>query len=277
MAPVASFELPSVIGVELARAVSDEIIFLRFEPGARLTEEELCARYGVSRSPVREAFQQLEADGLIVRIARRGARVAPMNPQNLAEVYACRTVLEGLAAAQAAEAAHPDMVSRLNEHVAGMAGALAANDVAAFFTHNVALTRGIHEASGSATLMKLVAGIEKQALRYRYLAHLRTREMLELSFEGHRGVLEAIAAGRPALARRRAARLIRGAHAVIARALAEAYPAGGSDESEVPPVPAAPDRAGAAARIRPVRRAGPVLASLGSGESRTCRVQGREP
>jgi GntR family transcriptional regulator, rspAB operon transcriptional repressor len=83
----------------------------------------------------------------------------------------------------------------------------------------------VHAASRNTTLMRIVAGIEKQALRYRYLAHLRTMEMLELSFEGHRDVCAAITERKPLLARRRAERLIRRAHGVIAKALAEAYPA----------------------------------------------------
>lgn len=224
------FELPSVIGAELARALSDEIIFLRLEPGSRMTEEDVCGRYGVSRSPVREALKMLEADGLIVRSARRGVRVAPVSVGDLGEVYACRAVLEGLAAASAARNAGLDAHAELRQLVRALEEAIAARDVAAFFRNNVALTRAVHRLSGNKTLIRIVDGIEKQALRYRYLAHARTHEMLETSLAGHRGVCEAIIAGHPALARRRADRMIRISHAIIARALAAAYPvAAGSD------------------------------------------------
>ena len=71
------------------------------------------------------------------------------------------------------------------------------------------------------TLIRIAAGIEKQALRYRYLAHLQSREMLSMTLEGHSGVAEAVLSGKIALARRRAERLMRRAHDVIARALSE--------------------------------------------------------
>lgn len=220
------FELPSVIGAELARALSDEIIFLRREPGSRVTEEDVCSRYGVSRSPVREALKMLEADGLIVRSARRGVRVAPVSVGDLDEVYSCRAVLEGLAAASAARNTGPEAHTELRRLVRALEDAIGARDVGAFFRNNVALTRAVHLFSGNKTLIRIVDGIEKQALRYRYLAHARSHEMLETSLVGHRGVCEAIIAGNATLARRRADRMIRIAHSVIAQALAEAYPGG---------------------------------------------------
>ena len=213
--------MPTGIGTEVARAFSDYIVFLKWEPGKRLIEENLCAEFGVSRSPVREAFHLLEADGLIVRTARRGVRVTPMSQQDLAEVYKCRAVLEGLAASEAAKAADDAQLAQLQTLLSKMSNAMAAGKVMAFFNSNVAFTRGVHAASGNATLMRVVAGIEKQALRYRYFAHRRSREMLELSLKGHGDVLEALMARKPALAQRRAIQLINYAHEVISRTLDE--------------------------------------------------------
>ena len=75
MNTVQKFILPSVIGEELARSLSDAIIFLKYEHGSRVVEEDRCIKYGLSRSPVREALRILEAEGLAVRSARRGARI----------------------------------------------------------------------------------------------------------------------------------------------------------------------------------------------------------
>jgi DNA-binding GntR family transcriptional regulator len=224
MQRMGDFALPAMIAPEIARVLSRQITFLKLEPDARLTEEELCAQFGVSRSPVREAFRMLEADGLVIRAARRGVRVAPMSRADLDEVYACRVGLEGLAAAEAARAADEDSLAHLTERLTDMQKALDGHDVERFFDRNVAMTQAIHAASGNATLMRIIVGIDKQALRYRYLAHLKTQEMLDLSIEGQREVIAAIAARKPLLARRRAERLIRRAHGVIARSLAEAYP-----------------------------------------------------
>lgn len=179
---------PSVIATEMARILADRIVFLELAPGARIHEEEVGANFGVSRSPVREVFRMLEADGLVVRAARKGVSVTPMSRRDLNEVYACRVGLEGVAAAEAAR--HLDKRARkaIEGNLSRMNKALKEKDVPTFFKYNVALTRAIHAASQNQTLIRVVAGIEKQAMRYRYLAHLQSYEMLSMSLEGHAGV-----------------------------------------------------------------------------------------
>ncbi len=215
------FTAPSVIATEIARILSDRIVFLELAPGSRIHEEEVGATFGVSRSPVREVFRMLEADGLVVRAARKGVSVTPMSRRDLDEVYACRVGLEGLAAAEAARHLDKKTGKTIEGHIAAMNKAFRAKDVSTFFKHNVAFTRAIHAASQNQTLVRIVAGIEKQALRYRYLAHLQTQEMLSMSLDGHSGVADAVLAGEVGVARRRAEQLMRRAHGVIARALAE--------------------------------------------------------
>ncbi|BBK33146.1 hypothetical protein STHU_37800 [Allostella humosa] len=215
------FALPSVIATEIARVLSDRIVFLELAPGTRILEEEVGASFGVSRSPIREAFRMLEGDGLVIRAARRGVSITPMSRRDLDEVYACRVGLEGLAAAEAARRIDDEGRALVERLLAGLQAAFTADDVPTFFQHNVAFTRAIHALSQNQTLIRIVAGIEKQALRYRYLAHLQSREMLAMTLEGHGGVAEAVLAGKADLARRRASQLMRRSHGVIARALAE--------------------------------------------------------
>jgi DNA-binding GntR family transcriptional regulator len=218
------FAIPTVIGAEVARALSTEIITLRLEPGSRLTEEEVCARYGVSRSPVREALKVLEADGLIVRSARRGVRVTPISRQDLDEVYTCRAALEGLAAAGAAK--NPDRVVdvELAALLVALEAAISSRHVGQFFESSVAFTSALHRHCGNKTLTRMLDGIDKQARRYRYLAHAWTHEMLEISLQNYKEVSEAVALRNGPMAQRRATRMMRRAHAVIGRALSEAYP-----------------------------------------------------
>lgn len=225
----AAFALPSIIGAEVARAVSEEIITLKLQPGSRLTEDEVCGRYGVSRSPVREAFKTLAADGLIIHSARRGVRVTPMGREDLDEVYSCRAALEGLAAAGTARNATAAVDAEFAALIDGLERTIAAGDVPEFFEHSVAFIAAIHCHCGNQTLMRMLNGIDKQARRYRYLAHTRTHEMLEISLQNYREVSEAIALRSPPLAQRRATRMIKRAHAVIARVLAEAYPTVGGE------------------------------------------------
>ncbi len=75
------------------------------QPGDRLRETELAQRLGVSRTPVREAIRQLEADGLVAHIPRTGATVRRLDYPEVMELYEMRAVLEGTAARLAARAA----------------------------------------------------------------------------------------------------------------------------------------------------------------------------
>jgi DNA-binding GntR family transcriptional regulator len=83
----------------LADAVADRlrqaILGGEYTPGQRLTERALSERLGVSHIPVREALTKLEDEGLVVRLPRRGARVAQLSPASIAEVSSMRVLLEG--------------------------------------------------------------------------------------------------------------------------------------------------------------------------------------
>lgn len=86
-------------------------------PGDRLVESELAERFGVSRTPVREALQRLETQAMLARDGR-SLVVASLDHNQLAELYAVRTELEGLAARLAARAATDEEVRVLQAMVA---------------------------------------------------------------------------------------------------------------------------------------------------------------
>ncbi len=83
-------------------------------PGERLREVELSERLGVSRTPVREAIRQLEADGLVTHVPRQGATVRSLDYAEIMELYEMRAVLEGTAARLAARAASEVEVDELD-------------------------------------------------------------------------------------------------------------------------------------------------------------------
>ncbi len=83
-------------------AIRDDIVSGAFEPGARLTEEVLARRYGVSRVPVREALRTLESEGFVTTRRHAGACVAEPTEQEAADLLELRMLLEPLAAARAA-------------------------------------------------------------------------------------------------------------------------------------------------------------------------------
>jgi len=88
-----------------------------FKPGDRLVEAELADRFGVSRTPVREALQRLETQAMVSRDGR-SLIVASLDHNELSELYAVRTELEGLAARLAARHATEEEVRVLKSMVA---------------------------------------------------------------------------------------------------------------------------------------------------------------
>ncbi len=87
-----------------------------YKPGDRLVESELADRFGVSRTPIREALQRLETQSLLARDGR-SLIVASLNHNQLAELYAVRAELEGLAARLAAQHAAPEEIKVLRNMV----------------------------------------------------------------------------------------------------------------------------------------------------------------
>jgi len=192
----------------VAQVLEQDIIFGRLAPESRIIEEEIAERFGVSRSPVRESLRFLERDGLIVRAERRGARVSPISRRDLDEVYACRLALEGIAAAEAALHRTDADLAQLRAGLARLRDAFGEGEIAAYFDANVAFTDAIHVAADNATLRRLLGGIGKQALRYRYFAYRTSPSLMATSLNGSQSLVEAIRKGDKAAARTQTERLI---------------------------------------------------------------------
>lgn len=185
----------SVLPVQLARMLEEEILSGVLAPGTRITEDAVLERVKVSRSPVREAFRILEQDGLVVRGERRGVKVPPLSTTDLGEIYGVRVVLEGLVAEAAARNATDQDIALLEERLAVL---LELNEVTApslYLNANIAFSQALYAAARNATLTRIAYGLSKQALRYRFLAYSKVAGFRSESRSGARKLLEAIKAG----------------------------------------------------------------------------------
>jgi DNA-binding GntR family transcriptional regulator len=99
-APDGELESPSLVELAVMR-LSREILSGRSDPGARLVEEQLTRRLGISRAPLREALRLLAQQGLVEHIPRRGVRVATLSDSDVRQLYEVRDVLERHALQQA--------------------------------------------------------------------------------------------------------------------------------------------------------------------------------
>jgi DNA-binding GntR family transcriptional regulator len=180
-------------------------------PSSRLTEPELARQLNVSRTPLREAIRQLEAEGFVTTVPRVGCFVTEITPQDAAEVYAIRTVIEGLAARQAAENPDPAKRKTLEAILADLAG-------------RTADYRQYHEISGK--FHDIIVGLsENRRLQIyhslaQHVSRMRTLSLAvrgrpEISLRGHRRIASAILRGQGAEAERAMRAHIEAAYGVL--------------------------------------------------------------
>ncbi len=170
-------------------------------PGAKLTQEELAASLNVSRQPVLQALRLLKKDGVAIDSGRRGLIVAPLDAKLLGHLYQVRSVLDGLAARQAALAGariDPAVIDRGRE-------AVATGRVAAMIEADMAFHGLIYAASGNPFIAE-GARRHWHHIRRAMGAVLQTAGVRESVWDEHDAIAGAINAGDPERAERNARR-----------------------------------------------------------------------
>ena len=168
------------------RHIRGEILSGALEPGAPLREEALAAASGVSRTPVREALRRLEAERFVQRSGTQRSFVATLSPDDIAEGFALRAMLESHAAARAAGRITASQIDALAEHngAIGVAVAAAAVDTPVFIAHNRAFHQIVVEAAGSDRLAAMLATVVEQPIVLRTARHY-DREAVTRSHAEH--------------------------------------------------------------------------------------------
>ncbi|MDA7425915.1 GntR family transcriptional regulator [Thalassococcus lentus] len=160
-----------------------------YRPGDRLVESELADRFGVSRTPIREALQRLETQSLLARDGR-SLIVASLDHNQMAELYAVRTELEGLAARLAARHATEEEVQVLRDMVEEDRALL--DDPSALSRANRRFHKMIHLASHNRYL------VQQLDLVHRSMALMATTSLAaegrgEIALSEHQAIVDAIA------------------------------------------------------------------------------------
>lgn len=159
-----------------------------YKPGDRLVESELAERFGVSRTPIREALQKLETQSLLARDGR-SLIVASLDHNQLAELYLVRSELEALAARLAAQHATPEEIHVLGEMVEADDALL--GDPSALARANRRFHKQIHLASHNRYL------VQQLDLVYRTMALMATTSLAspgrgEVAQDDHKSIVAAI-------------------------------------------------------------------------------------
>lgn len=172
------------------RRLEAEIAEGRIEPGARLDETEIAQRFGVSRTPVREAFRLLAADDLIELRGRQGAAVRVLGVQALIEMFQVMGELEGLCARLAARRLTPARRAGI-EAIHARLVAAAGGGADAFYDVNQELHETIYEASCNAFLADQTRRLRNRVAAYRRrVTQMPTR--IADTLREHEAVMEAM-------------------------------------------------------------------------------------
>jgi DNA-binding GntR family transcriptional regulator len=163
--------------------------------GSDHLETELAERFGMSRTPVREAALILEAQGLVSVRPRRGVRILPVSPDDMAEIYDVLTELESHADGRAAAAGHfEEELSGMARAIDDMDAAVAAQNREAWAEADDRFHSELVRLGRNRRIETIVAMMSDQVRRARSLT-LYLRPLPQGSNDDHRAVLEAIRKG----------------------------------------------------------------------------------
>ncbi len=159
-----------------------------YRPGDRLVESDLAERFGMSRTPIREALQRLETQSLLTRDGR-SLIVASLDHNQMAELYVVRTELEGLAARLAARHATEEEVKVLQDMVHDDRALL--DDPSALARANRRFHKQIHLASHNRFL------VQQLDLVHRSMALMATTSLAaqgrgEIALAEHQAIVDAV-------------------------------------------------------------------------------------
>ena len=171
-------------------AIRDAIVTAQFAPGSKLSQDELARQLGVSRAPVRDALNRLEAEGF-VRTAAKGMVVAELTAEELADIFEVRALIDSFATRKACERLGEVELCKLEEIVEKTAQLTDGGDIYELVQAHGDFHEVIYASCGNAELMKIARSIWDRSYRYRVTGLLDEVTALS-SLEEHRAILQAI-------------------------------------------------------------------------------------
>ncbi|MGB8713400.1 MAG: GntR family transcriptional regulator [Onishia taeanensis] len=178
----------------LKDSLEDDIINGRRVPGERLDPEALGKEFEVSRTPVREAIQQLVASGLVTVSPKKGTFVAKVGIEQLIEMFEVMAELEGMCGRLATRRITPGELADLYQALERCEAASAGGDSDEYYYENEVFHHVIYAASHNAFLAAEARQLKLRLKPYRRL-QLQVRHRMSNSLSEHREIIAAIEAG----------------------------------------------------------------------------------
>jgi DNA-binding GntR family transcriptional regulator len=183
----------------LADEIAEAVLTGEFEPGRHLDEHMLAGRFGVSRTPVREALRQLASTGLIDLRPRRGAVVSRVTSDQLERLFVAMAEIEATCARLAAMSMTTIERRRLQAFHDHMAESVERDDREAFATANLTFHSLIYSGAHNEILAEFATGLRRRLAPFRR-AQFRAAGRLPRSHVEHAAIMRAIVVGEAAAA-----------------------------------------------------------------------------
>lgn len=188
---------PRALYQEVAERLRQQIFARMLEPGSWIDEQKLCAEFGISRTPLREALKVLATEGLVTMKVRRGAYVTEMSERDVREAYQLLALLESDAAAQVAVHATDNELQELQLLHDALEAQVAGRD--AFFAANERFHMRLLEIDGNRWRLQIVTDLRRVMKLNRHHS-LFKQGRLEESLREHRALMQALLLRQPELA-----------------------------------------------------------------------------
>jgi len=180
---------PQVLGEQVSQILIDAILEGSLKQGDQLIEADLQQHFNVSRSPLREAFRDLEKKGLVEIIPRRGAFVRTVTTKDVKENFPVRAALEGLAAREAYSRLTAQDLKQLKKAFSGMQQAVVNKQYATYRKHHHVFHDTFIKASGNDLLIELLETLRMHRLWY-FLSFHYHKEDFKKSLAVHNKILK---------------------------------------------------------------------------------------
>lgn len=178
---------------EVAERLRELILSGELEPKERINEVELCERFGISRTPLREAIKILATEGLLELLPNRGARVGHVSQSEIEEMLEVVAGLEATAAELACRFITDGEIDVIEAKTIIMEKAYGRGDDRAYFTLNREIHELMMQAARNATLSGIYGNLSSRIQRMRYTAH-KTPDQWRRAMEEHVKMVELLRA-----------------------------------------------------------------------------------
>ena len=153
---------------EVADRIGELIEHGELAPGERISEKQLCERFGVSRTPLREALKVLATEGLIELLPNRGARVVRLTFKKVKDTYDLMAALEGLSGELACQHISDSEIAAIRALHDAMLEHYHNRDLATYFEINQQIHESILAASRNEVLQEMYSNLNQRVKRVRY-------------------------------------------------------------------------------------------------------------